>query len=116
MIYILVILSILVFLLGAIVFGLNIFTNYKKEKLLALAFGCAFVYTAFLFSIQVNGLMSCISKGSIDQCVHYRQINEIPIIQIGFKRTPDQELHTQVINPFCITCFYLAIKLFLFLR
>jgi|JI9StandDraft_1071089.scaffolds.fasta_scaffold408538_2 hypothetical protein len=84
MIYILVILSILVFLLGSIVFGLNVFTHFKKEKILSIAFGCAFVYTAFLFSIQVNGLMHCVANNTIDQCIHYPQINEIPIIQIGF--------------------------------
>lgn len=84
MIYILVALSISVFLLGSIVFGIKALTYMKKERTLSLAFFCTFIYSAFLFAIQLNGLFSCFISNTIDSCVHYPEINEIPIIQIGF--------------------------------
>lgn len=61
----------------------------KKERILSLAFFCAFLYSAFLFAIQLNGFFSCFVSGAIESCVHYPQINEIPIIQIGFNFVSD---------------------------
>ncbi len=84
MVYILIILSLSVFFLAAIVFGIRTVTCIKKNIILGLGFLSGFIYSAFCFAIEINGIIACRSKGLIESCIQYPDINQIPIARIGF--------------------------------
>jgi hypothetical protein len=84
MIYFLLMLSTLVFLLAAIVFGTHMVHTIKKNLALGLGFLCGFIYSAFAFAIQINGIIVCGAQRSMYSCVQYPDINQIPITRIGF--------------------------------
>lgn len=84
MINFLLFLSTLVFFLAAIVFGKNFIYYIKTNLALGLGFLCAFIYSAFSFAIQVNGLIMCGKRNMIQACVQYPDLNQIPIARIGF--------------------------------
>jgi hypothetical protein len=86
MTYILIILATFVFFLTAIVFGVYGVHYFKKKILLSLGLLFGSIYSAFIFAIQTNGIVSCfVDENPINACVTYPGLNQFPIIQIGFE-------------------------------
>lgn len=80
----LIIFSLLVFLLGTIVFAKQFLKKFKHNKTISIAFFLSSLYFLLSFLAQLNGFVQCRNNLFIQNCAQIPLANDMPVIRVGF--------------------------------